>query len=412
VAVFFRGTPAPDEARAANLGWLLDAATGGRRGITGRTHRHIGWSGALSIPAVWAAVRVRANVISSLPVQVLRDRDGGTERITGNAVPGVLSQPSAVFDMTSWLAASQLSLDLRGNAYGRIVARHPTTQLPTQVELVHPDDVTVTTDHRTGEIVYRFAGRKVETFDVWHERQNEEPGSVVGLSPISACARALGINLSAADYGGGFFDEALTPSGLLSSDAPIDEDQAQVVKRRVQATQNGREPLVLGGNWSYKPLSISPTDAAYLEVLGRGDVDAARIFDVPGELIEANVSGSSITYANREQRIQDLLAFRLGPAITRRERALSRFTVRGQYVKLNTAALLRSDLMTRYNSYAIGLKNGFLGLDEVRALEDRAPLTPEQIAALKDAGLLGKPAPTTPAPAGAPVDPATQEVPT
>jgi HK97 family phage portal protein len=398
VAVFFRGTPPPDAARAANLGWVLDAATGGRRGITGRAgHRHVGWSGALSVPAVWAAVRVRANVISSLPVQVLRDRpDGTTQRITGNAVPGVLSQPSAVFDMTSWLAASQLSLDLRGNAYGRIVARHPTTYLPTQVELVHPDDVTVTTDRTSGEIVYRFAGRRVDTFDVWHERQNEEPGSVVGLSPIAACARALGINLSAADYGGGFFDEALTPSGLLSSDAPIDEDQAQVVKRRVQATQQGREPLVLGGNWSYKPLSISPTDAAYLEVLGRGDVDAARIFDVPGELIEANVSGSSITYANREQRIQDLLAFRLGPAITRRERALSRFTVRGQYVKLNTAALLRSDLMTRYSSYERGLRNGFLSLAEVRALEDREPMTQADLDQLHDAGLLGAATPADP----------------
>jgi phage portal protein BeeE len=96
-----------------------------------------------------------------------------------------------------------------------------------------------------------------------------------------------------------------------------------------------------------------------------------------------------VTYANREQRTQDLLAFRLGPAIARRERALSRLTVRGQYVKLNTAALLRADLMTRYKSYEIGLRNGFLSFDEVADLEDREPLTAEQLQALHDAGLLG-----------------------
>lgn len=408
MALFFRGQAATQQ-RASNLPQIIDEATGGRRGLAGRGHRHVGWSGALSIPAVWSACRLRANVIASLPVQVFRDRDGLPQRVPGSAVPGVLTQPSAVFDMVSWLHASQLSLDLRGNAYGRILSRDPNTYLPTQIELVHPDDVQVDTDN-AGQLRYRFGGRTVPTFDVWHERQNESPGSDVGMSPITAAAQALGVNLSAEDYGSGFYDEALTASGLLSSDAPIDEAQARIVKARVLSVQSGREPLVLGGNWSYKPLTVSPADAMYLDVLQYGATDVARLFDVPGEMIEANTSGSSITYANREQRVQDLLAFRLGPAIARRERALTRLTVRGQYVKLNTGALLRGDLMTRYKSYEVGLRNGFLGLDEVRALEEREPLTEQQLTDLHDAGLLGAPTPpefpattTTPTPTGVPV---------
>jgi HK97 family phage portal protein len=403
-----RGRAPGGQQRASNLGELVDVATGGRRGTAGRA---VGWHGVLSIPAVWSAVRLRANVIGSLPVGVFRNGpDGLPRRVPDAQVNGALTMPSAQFDMVSWLHASQLSLDLRGNAYGKIVARHPATYLPTQVELVHPDDVTV--DERTdGTIEYRFGGRQVPTFDVWHERQNEVPGSVVGMSPITAAARALGITLSAEDYGGRFYDEALTPSSLLSSDAPIDEDQAKIVKARVRATQNGREPLVLGGNWTYRPLAISPTDAAYLEVLARGDIDAGRLFDVPGELIDANTSGSSVTYANREQRVQDLLAFRLGPAITRRERALSRLTPRGQYVKLNIAALLRADLMTRYKSYELGLRNGFLTFDEVRALEDREPISAEDLALLNGLGLLGKPGATAPAAAPAGAD-STEGVPT
>jgi HK97 family phage portal protein len=385
MALFFRGSGGAGEARASNLPQLIDEATGGRRGLGGG---NVGWSGALAIPAVWGAVRLRANVLGSLPVGVYRDRDGIPERVTGAAVPGVLSQPSADFDMTSWLHASQLSLDLRGNAFGRIVARHPTTYLPTQVELVHPDTVQVRT-LRDGTIEYRFGGRVVDPFEVWHERQNEVPGSVVGMSPITAAAAALGIIRAAENYGGQFFDEALTPSALLSSDAPIDEDGAKIVKRRVRATQHGREPLVLGGNWKYQTLSISPTDALLLDVMRYGREDVALLFDVPGEWIGAPAQGSSVTYANREQRAQDLLAFRLGPMITRRERALSRLTVRGQYVKLNTASLLRSDLIGRMNAYDKGLKIGAYAMDEVRALEERPPLTPEQLAALKDAGLLG-----------------------
>lgn len=385
--------------RASNLGELVDAATGGRRGVAGRS---VGWAGALSIPAVWSAVRLRANVIASLPVGVFRNGPDGTpRRVPDSQVPGVLSQPSAQFDIVSWLHASQVSLDMRGNSWGRIVARHPINFLPTQVELVHPDDVGVRV-LRSGEVETTFGGRRVEPFDVWHELQNEVPGDVIGMSPISAAARSLGINLAAQDYGASFYDEALTPSALLSSDGPIDEDGARIVKRRVLATQSGREPLVLGGNWRYQQLSVNPAEAMFLEVMRYGDTDVARLFDVPGELIDANTSGSSVTYANREQRVQDLLAFRLGPAIARRERALTRFTVRGQYVKLNIAGLLRGDLMTRYKSYELGLRNGFLTIDEVRALEDREPMNAEDLQQLKDAGLLGKPG--APDPAAAPAD--------
>jgi phage portal protein BeeE len=45
-----------------------------------------------------------------------------------------------------------------------------------------------------------------------------------------------------------------------------------------------------------------------------------------------------------------------------------------QYVRFNTGALLRSDLQTRYASYATALAAGFLTVDEVRELEDRPPL--------------------------------------
>jgi phage portal protein BeeE len=124
-----------------------------------------------------------------------------------------------------------------------------------------------------------------------------------------------------------------------------------------------------------------------------GAEDVARLFRVPGELIGAPATGSSVTYANREQRWQDTLALYFGPMIARREAALSKLTVRGQYVRLNTGGLLRADLLTRLKAYQIGLATGTYAMDEVRALEDRPPLTGEQLQALIDAGLLGKAAP-------------------
>jgi phage portal protein BeeE len=89
-------------------------------------------------------------------------------------------------------------------------------------------------------------------------------------------------------------------------------------------------------------------------------------------------AGGSLTYANVEQRDLDFLKYGVGPKITRLESALTGLLPRGQYVKFNTGALLRTDLKTRYESYALALAGPqpWLTVDEVRDLEDREPINP------------------------------------
>ena len=63
---------------------------------------------------------------------------------------------------------------------------------------------------------------------------------------------------------------------------------------------------------------------------------------------------------------------------------------RGQYVKFNTGALLRTDLKTRYESYALALAGPqpWLTVDEVRELEDREPINPPRAAAPATLGVV------------------------
>ena len=87
-------------------------------------------------------------------------------------------------------------------------------------------------------------------------------------------------------------------------------------------------------------------------------------------------SGSSLTYANVEQRDLSLLKYAIGPWLVRLESALTDLVPRGQYVKFNAGGLLRTDLKTRYEAHEIGIRAGFLTVDEARELEDREPLPP------------------------------------
>ena len=97
--------------------------------------------------------------------------------------------------------------------------------------------------------------------------------------------------------------------------------------------------------------------------------------NLAGQLL---ISGSSLSYGNLEQRSVRRVRVTLLPHIVRLEKAFSSLLVRGQYLKLNVDGILRGDAKSRYEAYKIGLKNGFLTIDEVREMEDRAPIPPSE----------------------------------
>ena len=124
-------------------------------------------------------------------------------------------------------------------------------------------------------------------------------------------------------------------------------------------------------------------------------LDICRYYGVPGDMIDAETSTGSITYANVTQRNLQLLTMNIGPAITRRERTFSRRLVaQPRYVKLNTDAMLRMDSRGKLELIALGVDKMLYTHDEGRALLELEPLTDEQIA--KEAQIKGpQPAPGT-----------------
>lgn len=97
-------------------------------------------------------------------------------------------------------------------------------------------------------------------------------------------------------------------------------------------------------------------------------------------MIDAEVSTGSITYANVTQRNLQLLIMNIGPAVVRREKALSRLTPKPQFVKLNSDALLRMDPKAISEKLKLEIDARITTPSEARGLMNKAPLTDEQIA--------------------------------
>jgi HK97 family phage portal protein len=313
-------------------------------------------------------VRLLADVVSELPVHVFVK---GTRREVDP--PRVLVTPAASTDLPDWLWQHMSSYLLRGNVTGLVVDRAGLGR-PSQIELVNPDRLVPDVDQNDRTVTWRLDGQEIDRDEVWHRRAYPVPGEVLGLSPIAHAAQSIGLGLGAEAFGAKFFGDNATPSGLLTSDQRLTRGQAQELSEAWRIAHKGRrKTAVLGSGTKWQAVSVAPEESQFLDTLKFNVQQIARIFGVPPEMIAAE-SGNSQTYANIESRDLSLLKYAVGPWLRRLERAMTTLVSRSQYVKFNAAALLRTDLKTRYESYEIGLRNRFITIEEVRDLEDREPL--------------------------------------
>jgi HK97 family phage portal protein len=364
-------------------------ASGGAAAVTNET--------ALRHSAVWACLRLRANLISTMPVDLYRKVDGIQVEVPK---PPVLVTPGGdEVEMPEWMYSSQFDLDRAGNTVGLITAKDG-LGFPARIELVPILDVTVRM--RKGKKTYRIGGKIYQPEEVWHEKQYTVAGLQVGLSPVAYAAWSISEYLSIQQFALDWFSGGAIPNAHLKNTAKqLTPEQADGAKQRFKAAVMNRDLFVTGNDWDYEMIQAEHAGADWIAAKQASIGDIARYFDCPSDLIDAAVSGSSVTYANMTQRNLQFLVMSLGPAVKRREDALSRLTSRPRFVKLNTNALLRMDPQTQATVLKTQIDGRMIAPSEARALYDRMPFTEDQLAEFDR--LFGKgttPAPTTATPQG------------
>jgi HK97 family phage portal protein len=349
-------------------------ATSGRAAVTNDT--------ALRHSAVWACLRLRANLISTMPVDVYRNVLGHRVEVPK---PPVLVLPGGPrVDTQEWLYSSQVDLDRAGNGVGLITEVHA-SGLPARIDLQPISDCAVVPAKQTERTPdgwqWRICGKLYYPDEVWHEKQYTVSGLPIGLSPVAYAAWSISEYLSIQDFALDWFGNGGVPAQHLKNTAKtLTSAQAQDVKDRYTASVQQGGLFVSGSDWELNLLQSEAAGSSFLEAKQYGIGDIARFFDCPGDLIDAAVRSGHITYASITERNLQLLIMHIGPAVLRRETALGKLTPKPRYVKLNSDALLRMDPKTRAEMLRLKIISRQIAPSEARALEDLEPFTPEQIA--------------------------------
>jgi HK97 family phage portal protein len=202
----------------------------------------------------------------------------------------------------------------------------------------------------------------------------------VGLSPVAYAAWTIGEYLSIQDFALDWFGNGTIPAAILKNKKKtVSLDEAAKTKARFKASVQQGDLFVTGDDWDYQMVQAQQAGMEWIEAKRYGISDIARFFDCPGDLIDAVVSGQSVTYANITQRNLQLLIMNLGPAVVRREAAFSKLVYGSRYVKLNTDALLRMDPKARAETLKLQIESRQRAPSEARELDNLPPFTAKQL---------------------------------
>ena len=358
------------EERSTSVGWanLFN-------GITSTTYSNesVNADSAMGLSAVYACVRVIAETVSSLPLN-LYERDGNNRTLDGsNPLYFMMhSEPNPYMSKYVFMEAWIATLLLYGNAYALI--NRDARGNPTSLSMVHPDNVSV---ESIGEWYgFRIKGidGNIDSSDMLHIPDLTFDG-IVGQSRISALRETIGLGLAAQKYGAQFFGSGAKISGTLSHPGKLGPDALQSLMQTWSQAYQGNGPFktaILEEGMQYKPISLPPDQAQFIQTQKMNVIEIARAYRVPpskiGDLDRA-------TFSNIEHQSMSFYTDCIRPLCTKLEQEFNRKLLfendKGRkYFEFNLNGLLRGDAKTRGEYYKSLFNVGAMSQNEIRAKEN------------------------------------------
>lgn len=362
-----------------------------RPGVDSASGMQVSPETAMRLSAVFSCVRVKSETLASCPLIIYRHLpNGGRERAPNHPLYRVLHDtPNQWQTSLEFVEMMQAHLDLRGNAFARIVPG-PTGPIDQLVPL-HPDLIQV---YRlaNGKLKYAVQSRfsaEVDWYmqeEMFHLRGLSSDG-LVGLSPIALQRETMGNGLAMDDYSGRFFLNGAQPSGVLEYPGKFKDDGAREKFgeswRRAHTQGNQHKVAVLEDGMKYTSVGVTNTDAQFLDSKKLNREEIAGMYRVPPHKI--GILERS-TNNNIEHQGIEFVTDCMRPAAVRWERRINVDLIEAlelndgseYFAEFTLDGLLRGDMKSRYDAYFVGRNGGWLSPNDVCRFENMNPIPSEK----------------------------------
>jgi HK97 family phage portal protein len=333
---------------------------------------------ALTLSAVYAAIRLLSDSVSTLDLDVLYRAQGSEQKF--RPLPGWVLDMNAELRNHEVLGQIVTSLLLDGNAY--ITTLRDTTGRVIHLTVLDPSDITPTLtpdDDGIQRLTYTSAkapGKTFTTRDITMVRGLLKPGQIEGVSPVTAAREFLGLGIAVQKFGASFFGNGALPGALIEVPGQLTPEGVAQVKSAWndvhRGAANGSRLAVLTESAKFSKISLSPEDSQFLQTKQATVQDVARLYGVPPHLL-ADASGSTSWGSGLAEQNVAFAQFSLRPLVTRLEAALTSIMrsegIAVAYARFDLESMRRST-SDRWDSYSTAIQTGVLSIDEVRSYEN------------------------------------------
>ena len=329
---------------------------------------------ALEIPAFSMAVDFIANTAAMLPIKLFRDDPNAKTAVEitsdnrlfllndeGNSIMGAAACRAA--QIRDMLIYGSGFLYINKDVFGEVQSLH----------YVKKSDVSVMSN---SDPIFRnfnilVGGRKYAPFDFVILARNSKDG-VTGTGAVDEHKTLLSAMYSTMKYEASIAKTGGSKKGFLQSEKKIDDEAMAKLKAvwRELYANGDNNMMVLNDGIKYNPAAATSVEMQLNENKRTNSEQIAQIFGLSPEVLSGNC-----TIAQYMSAVKTAVL----PVVEQYQAALNQSLLteaeKGRlYFILDTAELLKGDMLTRYQAYEIGLRNNFLQLDDVRYAEDLPPL--------------------------------------
>lgn len=361
--------PQPDHQRDA---WDFPPLDEQMRAITSRNASARPWrpasvKEALGVPAIWGAVSLISNTVGTLSMEAYRrgllmeDAPRLIER------PNPFSVPRVFFRDTAFYLAT------RGEAWWWVAQRDPRDGTALSLVPVPPWEVVVEQNDRD----------RLRPTIKWNDRvmRNEDMRQITymtsgadgrGTGPLQQSGAAVSVAVEADAWAANFYSGAM-PSIVGTTDQELDEEELLAFDRQwLEKPNNLPRWMSLGMKLEEPPYNAQK--AQLTETRQHQVSEVARMFLIPGSLLEYNMPGASLRYQNDEQIWRDFQGRCLSPNYLEPiEQEISDLLPMSTAARFNLDQLLRSDAKTRAEVYDKLIPLNVITSEEARRKEGYAP---------------------------------------
>lgn len=334
----------------------------------------------LGLPAAWACVRLKSDVVGSMGMGVHeKSTDGGrVDRNDHWLYDLVHEEPNRDQTASEFWSSMVACVDLWGNGYAE---KETLGQRVTALTPLAPHLVKVSRN-KLGERVYSYSDRgKVEELPaekIFHLR-GVTLGGDMGLSAIELGRRTFGsaiaANQAAADtFNGGLQLSGFMETGTQSLKPDQRADLIEIFDSFRGDAMRGRI-VPLEKDFKFAPLRMNPVDVELLASRGWDVEEICRWFGMFPILIGHAAKGQTMWGSGVEQILLGWQTLLLNPLLRRIEQAVKQQLLpkadrRRIYPEINREALMAADSAARAALYSAFGQNGVMTRGEMRRREN------------------------------------------